>query len=194
MLTITEDKNKIFIKYMVSLRCKLKDKEELIKLNIGYVIIELGVVELREPLTEEQRELLKKNLLKSGLELLDDQKSILIERIQNVVVEMIHFSEELPKMNYSTYISEKFDYNYTYLSNLFAEVKGITLQNFIILHKIERVKELILYNELNLTEISQLLQYSSLAHLSNQFKKITGLTPSYFKQMKKKRKINLENL
>ena len=181
MLTITEDKNKIFIKYMVSLRCKLKVKEELIKLNIGYVIIELGVVELREPLTEEQRELLKKNLLKSGLELLDDQKSILIERIQNVVVEMIHFSEELPKMNYSTYISEKFDYNYTYLSNLFAEVKGITLQNFIILHKIERVKELILYNELNLTEISQLLQYSSLAHLSNQFKKITGLTPSYFK-------------
>lgn len=194
MLVITEEKVKIFIKYMVSLRCKLKVKEELQKLNIRYVLIDLGVVELFEPLSDTQQEQLKKNLLQSGLELLDDHKSVLIERIQNVVVEMIHYSEELPKTNYSTYISEKLGYNYTYLSNLFAEVKGITLQNFIILNKIERVKELILYNELNLTEISQILQYSSLAHLSNQFKKITGLTPSYFKHIKKRREVNLENL
>ena len=179
---------------MVSLRCKMMVKEELKKLGLKYVVIDLGVVEILEDITQEQREQLKKNLLRSGLELLDDKKSILIDKIKNVVIEMIHYSDELPKTNYSDYISEKIGYDYTYLSNIFSEVKGITLQQFIIIHRIERVKELLLYNELNLTEISYKLQYSSVAHLSNQFKKVTGLSPSFYKQLKKKRMGNLENL
>ena len=185
---------KIFIKYMVSLRCKLMVKQELDKLGIKYVAIELGVVDILEDITCEQREQLKKNLLVSGLELLDDKKSILIERIKNVVVEMIHYSDELPETNYSDHISEKLGYDYTYLSNIFSEVKGITIKHYIIMHRIEKVKELILYDELNLSEISYKLQYSSVAHLSNQFKKITGLSPSFYKQLKQKRDVNLENL
>ncbi|MFC2082171.1 helix-turn-helix domain-containing protein [Bacteroidota bacterium] len=169
-------------------------KEELKKLGLKYVLVELGMVEIMEDITEEQREQLKKNLHRSGLELLDNKKSILIEKIKNVITEMIHYSDELPKMNYSDYISEKLGYDYTYLANTFSEVKGITIQQFIINHKIERVKELLLYDELNLTEISHKLHYSSVAHLSNQFKKITGLSPSFYKQMKQKRKFNLENM
>jgi AraC-like DNA-binding protein len=127
------------------------------------------------------------------LELLDDKKSILIEKIKSVIVEMIHYSDELPQINFSDYISEKLNFDYTYLSNVFSEVKGITIQHFIIINKIERVKELLLYDELNLTEISYKLQYSSVAHLSNQFKKVTGLSPSFYKQLQQKRK-NLENM
>lgn len=185
---------KLYIKYMVSLRCKLLVKEELNQLGINHGVVDLGVVELQEDITNEQHEELKTNLQKWGLELLDDKKSILIERIQNVVVDMIHYAEEMLEVNYSDYISEKLGYDYTYLSNMFSEVKGITLQHYIILHRIERVKELLLYDELNLTEISYLLQYSSVAHLSFQFKKITGLTPSFYKQMKQKRQVTLENL
>lgn len=179
---------------MVSLRCKMIVKEELLKLGLKYVIIDLGMVEILEDITYEQRAVLKVNLLRSGLELLDDKKSILIEKIKGVIIEMIHYTEELPNVNYSDYISEKLDNDYTYLANTFSEVKGITIQQFIIIHKIERVKELLLYDELNLTEISYKLHYSSVAHLSNQFKKITGLTPSYFKNLKNKRKKNLENV
>ncbi len=158
------------------------------------MIVDLGMVEILEDITNEQREELSKNLLKSGLELLDDKKSILIEKIKSVIIEMIHYTDELPKVNYSDYISEKLDYDYTYLVNTFSEVKGITIQQFIIIHKIERVKELLLYDELNLTEISYKLHYSSVSHLSNQFKKITGLTPSFYKQLKNKRNSNLENM
>jgi AraC-like DNA-binding protein len=125
---------------------------------------------------------------------LDNKKSILIERIKNVIIDMIHYSEEIPKVNFSEYISEKLHYDYTYLANVFSEVKGMTIQQFIILHKIEKVKELLLYDELNLTEISYKLHYSSVSHLSNQFKKITGLSPSFFKQLKQKRIQNLEDL
>jgi AraC-like DNA-binding protein len=169
-------------------------REELDKLGLRYGAIDLGMVEMPQELTEQQRQQLKENLLKSGLELLDDNKSILIEKIKNVIVEMIHYSEEIPKINYSDYISEKLDYDYTYLSNIFSEVKGITIQQFIIINKIEKVKELLLYDELNLTEISRKLHYSSVAHLSNQFKKITGLSPSFFKKLKKKRHENLEDM
>ena len=185
---------KIFIKHMVSQRCKMKVKEELNKLGIDYLSIDLGILELTNNLTPEQYARLKENLLSSGLELIEDKKTILVERIKNVIIQMIHESEELPKVNYSDYISEQLDYDYTYLSNIFAEVKGITIQQYIINNKIERVKELLLYDELNLTEISYMLQYSSVAHLSNQFKKTTGLSPSYFKRLKLKRKENLENL
>ncbi len=179
---------------MVSLRCKMVVKTELTKLNLPYKSIELGMIELPGKLTLEQREQLRIALLQSGLELLDDPKIILIEKIKSVIIEMIHYDEDLPKVNYSDYISERLGYDYTYLSNMFSEVKGITIQQFIIKHKIERVKELLLYNEYNLTEISYMLHYSSVAHLSNQFKKVTGLSPSYFKKLKQKRKKNLEDL
>jgi AraC-like DNA-binding protein len=191
---INEPKFKLYIKYMVSLRCKLKVKEELRKLNIRYGVVDLGVVEIFKDLSPEIRDILKINLKKSGLELLDDKKSIIIERIQNAVVEMIHYSDELPKVNFSDYISEKLELDYTYLSNMFAEIKGFTLQNFIIMHKIEKVKELLFYDELNLSEISYRLQYSSVAHLSAQFKKMTGLTPSFYKKLRKARTVNLEDL
>jgi len=179
---------------MVSLRCKMVVKDELHKLGIHYVILDLGMVELLQDITDEQRSLLKINLLRYGLELLEDQRSILIERIKNIITEMVHYSEELPDTNYSEYISKKIGHDYTYLSNIFSEVKVITIQQFIIMHKIERVKELLLYDELNLTEISYKLHYSSVAHLSNQFKKITGLSPSFYKKLKQKREQNLENL
>src|SRR6478752_7532637 len=185
---------KLYVKFMVSLRCKMIVKEELQKLGLKYVVIELGVVEVLEEITEEQREQLKVNLLKSGLELLDNKKSILIDKIKNVIIEMIHYTDEVPKVNYSDFISEKLNYDYTYLSNIFSEVKGITIQHFIIIHKIERVKELLLYDELNLTEISYKLHYSSVAHLSNQFKKVTGLSPTHFKLLKDKRRIPLEEI
>ncbi len=179
---------------MVSLRCKMMVKEELHKLGIIYSCVDLGVVELLEKISESQRAELGINLLMSGLELLDDKRSILNEKIINVITEMIHYSDEMPKTNYSDYISEKLNYNYTYLSNLFMEVKGITIQHYIILSKIDRVKELLLYNELSLTEISYKLNYSSVAHLSNQFKKVTGLSPRFFKQLKQKRNGNLEDI
>jgi AraC-like DNA-binding protein len=179
---------------MVSLRCKLLVKDELEKLGLHYVIVDLGMIEILEDISLIQFNELKLNLANSGLELLDDKRAILIEKIKSIIIEMVHYTEEVPKTNYSTYISEKLNLDYNYLSSIFSEVKGITIQQFIIIHKIERVKELLLYDELNLTEISQILDYSSVAHLSNQFKKITGLTPSYFKKMKYKRTQNLENI
>ncbi len=178
---------KLFIKYMVSLRCKMVVKLELNKLGLHYTKVELGEVEVMENITAEQHNQLKNGLLQSGLELMDNQKSILIEKIKNTIVEMVHYSEEMPKINFSDYISEKLNHEYTYLANLFSEVTGVTIEHYIIAHKIERVKELLLYNELNLTEISYKLNYSSVAHLSNQFKKITGLTPTFFKNLKNKR-------
>lgn len=184
---------KLYIKYMVSLRCKMMVKQELTRLGIKYMVLDLGMVELLENITEEQRIQLKTNLLRSGLELMDDKKSILIEKIKNVITELIHNSDQLPKVNYSEYISEQLGYDYTYLANTFSEVKGITIQQYIIINKIEKVKELLLYDELNLAEISFKLHYSSAAHLSNQFKRITGLTPSYYKKLRKKR-TNLENM
>lgn len=185
---------KIYVKYMVSLRCKMVVKEELRKLGLHFIVVDLGEIEIMEDISDQQREELKTALLNSGLELMDDKRAVLIEKIRNVIVEMIHYADELPKINYSDFISEKLHYDYTYLSNLFSEVKGITIQQFIITHKIERVKELLLYDELNLTEISYRLQYSSVAHLSNQFKKVTGLTPSQFKHLKERHRDPIEEI
>ncbi len=185
---------KLHIKYMVSIRCKLIVKAALDGLGLQYGVVDLGEVEVKEPLTAQQRDHLKIVLLKSGLELMDDKKAILIEKIKNIIVEMVHYADELPKTKNSDYIGEKLDHDYTYLANLFSEATGITIEQFIIAHKIERVKELLLYDELNLTEISYKLNYSSVAHLSTQFKKVTGLTPTFFKQLKRKRRIALENV
>lgn len=179
---------------MVSLRCKMVVMEELKKLGLKYVTVELGMVELQDNITSYQHDRLKRNLSKAGLWVLDDKKSILIEKIKIVIIEMIHYADELPEVNYSDYISSKLNLDYTYLSNIFSEVKGITIQQFIILQKIEKIKELLLYDELNITEISYKLNYSSVSHLSNQFKKVTGLSPSFFKKLKQKRQSNLEDL
>jgi AraC-like DNA-binding protein len=185
---------KLYIKYMVSIRCKMLVKEELKKLGIRYVSVDLGEVEIMEDISEEQHGQIKTALLKSGLELMTDKRAMLIEKIKNAVVEMIHYTDELPKINFSDFLSEKLDYDYTYLANLFSETEGTTIEQFILLHKIERVKEFIIYDELSLTEIAAKLHYSSVSHLSNQFKKITGLTPSFFKSLKHKRRSTLENV
>jgi AraC-like DNA-binding protein len=184
---------KLYIKYMVSLRCKMVVQNALETLKIRYSSLELGLVETCETTSQKKRLQLAEILIKSGLQLLDDKKAILIEKIKSVIIEMIHYSDEIPHENFSDFLSKKLNYDYTYLANIFSEVKGITIQHFIILHKVERIKELLLYDELNLSEISYQLNYSSVAHLSNQFKKITGLTPSYFKKLGKKRKQNLED-
>ncbi len=179
---------------MVSIRCKMIVRSELDKLGLHYTRVELGEVNVKEKITPEQLVQFKAGLLKSGLELMDDKKAILIERIKNVIVEMVHYEDEVPKVNFSDYLSGKLKYDYTYLANLFSEVTGTTIEQYIISHKIERVKELLIYDELSLTEISYRLNYSSVAHLSNQFRKVTGLTPTFFKNLKHKKRSTLENV
>jgi len=178
---------KLFIKYMLSFRCKMVVKSELDKLGLHYTRVDLGEVVIRENLDSVQRNQLKDALLKAGLELMDDRKAILIEKVKHIIVEMINHAEEQPKINFSGFISEKLNYDYTYLANLFSEVTGITIEHYIISQKIERVKELLLYEEYNLTEISYMLNYSSVSHLSGQFKKVTGLTPTYFRKFKRRK-------
>ena len=171
---------------MVSIRCKMIVKSELEKLGISRTVVDLGEVEIREEITRDQLDLLGVALKKNGLELMDDKKSILVEKIKNLIVELVHYTEDQIKVNLSDYLSEKLHYDYTYLANLFSEVKGTTIEKFYLAHKIEKVKELLAYDDLNLTEIAWKLHYSSVAHLSNQFRKMTGLTPSQFKNLKHK--------
>jgi len=185
---------KLHIKYMVSARCKQAVKEELRKLGLHFIVVDLGEVEIMEKISAEQREQLKLALHSSGLELMDDKRSVLIEKIKTVIIEMVHHSDEVIKVNFSHYLSEKLDHDYTYLANLFSEVQGTTIEQFIIAHKIERIKELIIYGELNITEIAWKMNYSSVAHLSNQFKKMTGLSPSHFKKLKDKRRSPIEEI
>lgn len=185
---------KLYIKYMVSNHCKIAVKAELKKLGLHFIVVDLGEVEIMEELSASQRAQLNTALVCAGFELMDDKRAILIEKIINVIIEMVYHTSEMIKINFSDFLSEKLKHDYTYLSNIFTEVKGITIQQFIITHKVERVKELIMYNELNLTEISYLLNYSSVAHLSNQFKKITGLSPSHFKLLKDKKRIPIEEI
>jgi AraC-like DNA-binding protein len=179
---------------MVSIRCKMLVKAHLERLGLRYTTVELGEVDILEDISPRQRDQLDKSLKKAGLELMDDKKAMLVEKIKNVIIEMIHYADEPPLTKYSVFISEKLNYDYTYLANLFSEVRGITIEHFIIIHKIERVKELLVYDDLNLTEIAEKLNYSSVGHLSNQFKKTTGLTPSHFKKLKEKRRSHLETL
>jgi len=169
-------------------------KDELKKLGLQYTRVELGEAEIIENITDELREKVKVALLRSGLELMEDKKSILIQKIKNVIIELVHYSEEPLAINLSVYLTQQLQYDYTYMANLFSEVLGTTIEKFFISHKIERVKELLVYNELTLTEIAYQMHYSSVAHLSAQFKKVTGLTASYFKQMKHKRRSMLNDI
>ena len=179
---------------MVCIRCKMVVKDELTRLGLSYVSVELGEAELVENISSDMRNRIKAALLKSGLELMDDKKSVLIQKIKNVVVELVHYSEEPLTVNFSEFLSKKLSHDYTYLANLFSEVQGTTIEQFIIAHKIEKVKELLVYNEFNLTEIAYQMHYSSVAHLSTQFKKVTGLTPSHFKKLRDKRRNMLEDI
>lgn len=179
---------KLYIKYMVSNRCKIAVKDELKKLGLHFVMVELGEVEIMENLSDEARERVKTTLSSVGFELIDDKRSVLIERVKNTIIEMIYHSNDVIKIKFSNYLSKKLNYNYTYLANLFSEVQGITIEQFIISHKIEKIKELIIYGELSISEIAWKMNYSSAAHLSNQFKKMVGLPPSHFKQLKEKRR------
>ena len=179
---------------MVSQRCKLMVKEELKKLGLHFMVVDLGEVEIMENISDELRAELKTALLTLGLELMDDKRAILIERIKNVIIEMIHHSDKMIKINFSDFLSEKLHHDYTYLANLFSEVQGTTIEQFMISHKVERIKELIIYDEMNISEIAWKMNYSSVAHLSNQFKKVTGLSPSHFKQLKVKRRSPIEDV
>ena len=179
---------------MVSNRCKTVVKEALKKLGLHFIVVDLGEVEIMEDIHEDQRTQLKSTLLNAGLELMDDKRAMLIEKIKNVIIEMIHHSDEIIKVNFSSFLSDKLDYGYPYLASLFSEVQGTTIEQFVIIHKIERIKELIIYGELNITEIAWKMNYSSVAHLSNQFKKVTGLSPTHFKKLKDKRRSPIEEI
>lgn len=179
---------------MVCIRCKMVVKDTLKMLGLHYITVELGEADIVEDITPAQHSEIKTALLKSGLELMDNKKSVLIEKIKNVIIELVHYTDEPITMNFSEYLSQKLNHDYTYLANLFSEVQGVTIEKYHIAHKIERVKELLVYNELNLTEISYLMHYSSVAHLSAQFKKVTGLTPSHFKKLKEKKRSMLEDM
>ncbi len=175
---------KLYIKNMACIRCKMVVKSELEKLGLHFINVELGETEIVERLTPEQIEGLNNALKNVGLELMDDKKSILVDQIKSIIIELVHYSEEPIKVNLSDYITEKLNYDYTYLANLFSEVKGITIEKFYLTHKIEKVKELLMYEDFNLNEIADKLNYSSVSHLSSQFKKITGLSPTHFKKLK----------
>jgi AraC-like DNA-binding protein len=179
---------------MVSMRCKMVVKEELKKLCLHFIIVDLGVVDIMENISDEQREQIRIALHKSGLELMDDKKALLNEKIKNIIIEMVHSADELPRKNFSDYLSERLNHSYPYLAGLFTEIQGTTIEKFIISHKIERAKEFIIYDELDLTEIAWKLNYSSVSHLSNQFKKVTGLTPSHFKELNNKKRELIEEV
>jgi len=169
-------------------------KEVFKNLGLKLIQVELGEVEIAEMMSEEKMVELKITLLSIGFELIEDRRAIMIERIKNIVIEMVHHSDRVLKVNFSDYLSEKLNYDYTYMANVFSEVQGISIEQFIISHKVERIKEYIIYDELNMTEIAIKMNYSSVAHLSGQFKKVTGLTPTYFKKLKLRRLEPIENI
>ena len=174
----------IYIKNMVCIRCKMVVQEQLKKISVQNSVVKLGEVEIMETITNDQLEAFKVGLLKFGLAVLDDKKSVLIDKIKKVIIELIHYNDEPLTTNFSDYLSKTLNHEYTYMANLFSEIEGINVEHYLITHKIERVKELLVYDKLSLTAISYKLNYSSVAHLCNQFKKITGLTPSHFRKSK----------
>lgn len=179
---------------MVCTRCQMAVKAELEKLDLKYTCVKIGEADIIGDIEPEQKELLKIGLKKSGLLLIDDKKNILVENVKNSIIQLVHYTDEQLKVNLSDYLASKLNYDYTYLANLFSEEKGITIENFYLTHKIERVKELIIYDELNISQIAWKMHYSSVAHLSSQFKKHTGLTPSQFKMLKINPRKTLEDV
>lgn len=185
---------KIYIQNMVSFRCKMIVKSEIEKLGLHYITVDLGEAEIIEEISPEQLASLGSALKETGLELMDDKRSILVEKIKTMIIELVHYNDEQIKLNLSDYLSEKLNYNYAYLAKIFSEARGMTIEQFFLAHKIEKVKELLAYGEHNITEIAWRMHFSSVAHLSNQFKKMTGLTPSQFKNLKIKNRIELDKI
>lgn len=184
---------KLYIKNMVCNRCKMVVRSELQKFGLHPATVELGEAEIEEELNPEQKQKLNKTLQSLGFELMDDKKSKLIEKVKTTIVELI-YSEQQLRVNFSDYISQLLAHDYSYISNLFTEVEGTTIEKYFITQKIERVKELLVYDELSLSEIAVKLHYTDVSHLSKQFKKVTGLTPSHFKQLKDKKRKPIEEL
>jgi len=172
---------KVYIKNMVCIRCIMIVEDQLNKLGIGYQKVQLGEVSLYSNLTTDQYNQLNAAIKRYGLELIENRKRIIVEKVKNIIIDLIHNSNEALTIRFSDYLHRKMNYDYTYLANIFSEIEGRTIENYIICQKIERVKELLKYEDLTLTEIAYRLHYSSVAHLSYQFKKVTGLTPSQFK-------------
>lgn len=185
---------KLYVRNMACLSCKVVVKEALEELHIEPVKVELGEVETKKDLTDTEKQKLNNKIKKAGLELLENKQGAIIEKIRKVVVDYVYHTEEKIITNFSDYLSKKLNYNYTYLANLFSEVEASTIEQYVIAMKIERIKELIMFDDMTLTEISYKLHYSSVAHLSAQFKKVTGLTPTHFKRLKNKRRIAIQNL
>ena len=179
---------------MVCSRCKMVVKDELIKFGLHPKSVELGEVEIEEELNESKKNRLNTILQSFGFELIDDKKSRLIEKIKNTIVELVHYSNNRLSITFSEYLGEKLHHDYNYLSNLFSEIEGTTIEKYFIAQKIEKVKELLKYDELSLSEIADRLGYSSVAYLSNQFKKQTGLTPTFYKTAKQNKRKNIEDL
>lgn len=185
---------KLYIKNMVCSRCKMVVKSEFEKLGLPTISVELGEVELEKEISDEQKEVLLENLQVLGFDLIDDKKTKTVERIKNLIVDLVHHKNNDLKINLSDYLAENLNQDYNSLSNLFSEIENTTIEKYFISQKIEKVKELLIYNELSLSEIADILNYSNVAHLSNQFKKITGFTPTSFKQLKDKKRIQIENI
>ncbi|TDX09428.1 helix-turn-helix domain-containing protein [Flavobacterium sp. S87F.05.LMB.W.Kidney.N] len=185
---------KLYIKNMVCSRCKMVVKSEFEKLGLQTIAVELGEVELEKEISDEQKEVLLENLQVLGFDLIDDKKTKTVERIKNLIVDLVHHKNNDLKINLSDYLAENLNQDYNSLSNLFSEIENTTIEKYFISQKIEKVKELLIYNELSLSEIADILNYSNVAHLSNQFKKITGFTPTSFKQLKDKKRIQIENI
>ncbi len=187
-ITFAGMETKLYIKNMVCNRCILVVKNELEKLHLTPKNIGLGEVSLAEDLSPDQINTIQSALLPLGFELIDDKKSKIIEKIKNTIIQLVHHQEEDMKLNLSEVLKQELNHDYNYLSNLFSDVEGTTIEKYYIAQKIEKVKELLVYDELTLSEIAHQLNYSSVAYLSNQFKKVTGLTPSHFKQIKEQKR------
>jgi AraC-like DNA-binding protein len=185
---------KIYVKNMACESCKIVVKEALKDLDISPVKVELGEIETKDALSDEEKKLLNKKIKTAGLELLEKKQGVLIEKIRKVIIDYVYKSDEKPNIKFSTLLSEQLGHNYNYLANFFSEVEATTIEQFILALKIERIKELIIFGEDTLSEIAYKLHYSSVAHLSAQFKKITGLTPSHFRALKEKRRITIQNI
>jgi AraC family transcriptional regulator len=186
---------KISVKNMVCQRCIMVVKQELEKNGLTAESVQLGEITFKDELPDDQITLLKKSLSTYGFEVLDDKKAMIIEKVKNIIVGIIHSSDEVDiKRNFSDIIAQQIPIDYNYISSIFSTTEGTTIEQFIILQRIERVKELLVYNELSLSEIAYKLGYSNVQHLSNQFKKITGLTPSHFKLIKDNKRTSLDQL
>lgn len=185
---------KVYIKNMVCNRCIIVVKTELEKLGFHPVNLTLGEVELEKEINESEKSIINNHLQSFGFELIDHKKSRIIEKIKNIIIDLVHHQNNEAKTNLSDILSGKLNHDYNYLSNLFSEVETTTIEKYFIAQKIEKVKELLVYDELSLSEIAYRLNYSSVAYLSNQFKKVTGLTPSHFKQIREDKRKPLDKV